>query len=206
MGNPARARLEQLRPPTPQEDHHTAATIQGALSVEQAQELFELLLSQIRKIIFGADDSGRWFDPVESVFGVDASLKSILTGMGYIVPDHLRSNVGEFTVPASVQVGRLVYAIGASTVDHADYLDETTAPAIAIVKDKPTATTATLVFGGRAGGLSGLTPGKGVFLGPDGELIQEGSLPTAPGSVVQRVGAAISATMIIFAPMVPVIL
>ena len=153
MADPARARLEQLRPPSPQEDHHSAATIQGALSVEQAQQLFELLLSQVRKIIYGADDSGNWFDPVETVFGVDASLKGLLAGMGYIVPDHLRSNVGEFTVPFSVQVGRLVYTTGANTVDHADYSTETKIPAVAIVRDKPTATTATLTFAGRVGGL-----------------------------------------------------
>lgn len=206
MANPARARLEQIRPPSPQEDHHTAAEIGEALSVEQAQELFELLLSQIRKIIYGADDSGNWFDDVETVFGTDASLKSLLIGSGTIVPDHLRSNIGEFTVPATVAEGDLVYTTGNSTVDSADNSSESTAPAFAVVKDKPSSTTATLVFIGRVGGFSGLTPGKSVFLGSDGGLVQEGSLPTTPGSVVQRVGHAITESMIVFAPQVPIVM
>lgn len=118
--------------------------------------------------------------------------------------EKVQSVTGAFTVAASVDVGDLVYLTGDYSGDRASYTATTTAPAVGVVQDKPTGTTATLVFSGLLDGFSGLTPGDELFLGITGGIITSSSLPTSPGNVVQRVGVAVDATTILFSFAQPV--
>lgn len=120
--------------------------------------------------------------------------------------DKLESLPGEFTVPAPVSVGDLVYSSGVLTLDAAGNASVTTSPAIGIVIAKPLATTATVAFAGKIGGLVGMTAGALQFLGTSGSLIEAGSLPTAAGSVIQQVGVALTSTMLLLDLQIPVVL
>ncbi len=57
---------------------------------------------------------------------------------------------------------------------------------------------ATVYMSGIINGLSGLTPGAQYFLGAAGGAVE--AAPTAPGTLTQLVGTAISATQIQFSP------
>lgn len=110
------------------------------------------------------------------------------------------------TVPGTVNINDLVYSTGDYTADKADNGSTTTTPAIGIVVAKPTGTTAKVKFYGVFTGFSGMTPGAEQFLGAAGALVEPGSLPSTPGSIIQRIGVALSAAVLIFAPGEPVLL
>lgn len=73
-----------------------------------------------------------------------------------------------------------------------------TAPAIGVIVRKPSSQTATVLYLGTLNGYSELTPNADLFLGAAGTLIERADLPITPGSVVQRVGKALSATTVLF--------
>lgn len=102
-----------------------------------------------------------------------------------------------YVVPTSVKLGDFVYSTGALAADRADNGSQATIPTLGIVVAKPTTTTARIVSEGEVDGLSGMTPGADQFLGTAGARIEAGSLPSAPGSVVQQLGVAVSATTIL---------
>jgi len=120
--------------------------------------------------------------------------------------DALVSQSGEYTVPMSSVVGQLVHITGDKTASIADSSGIATAPADALILAKPAAVTATLLFAGKAGVLSGLTPGDAYFLGPSGSVVKSAALPTTAGSVVQHVGYAADADTLVFFPHQPVVL
>lgn len=120
--------------------------------------------------------------------------------------DKLESLSGEFSIPAPVVVGRLVYSTGALSLGAADNVSVTTSPAIGIIIDKPVATTATIAFAGKIGGLSGMTAGALQFLGTAGTLIEAGALPSSAGSVIQQVGIAVTSTILLLDLQIPVVL
>ncbi len=110
----------------------------------------------------------------------------------------VRSGVGAFTVPSGVAVGDIVRFTGANTAGVADNSAEATVPAIAVVIGKPTSTTATLLYFGEVTGVGVLTPTAIYFLGTAGGLTTVA--PSAVGSVIQAVGQAIDASVLLFAP------
>jgi len=122
----------------------------------------------------------------------------------WVVLDGGLSKVGEFTVPAGLTVGDIVYPSGNLAADKADNSSSATVPAVAMVVKKPTATTATLLFMGRVDGLAGLTAGDELFLGTGGSIVNASGLPSAVGSYIQKIGDALSTTSMVFKPQLPV--
>jgi hypothetical protein len=111
----------------------------------------------------------------------------------------VESPEGAFSVPLSVVVGHVVRVTGSYTADKADNGSASTY-AVAVVSEKPSPVTATLIFVGVLDAFSGLTPMSRVFLGADGSTVDSGSLPGTPGSIWQQVGVAISSTALLFYP------
>lgn len=109
----------------------------------------------------------------------------------------VQSGDGAWTVPSGVSIGDLVYVTGSFTADLADNDSTSTAPAVGVVIAKPTPTTATLAYFGETS-VGGLTAGVSYFLGEDGGVTA--TAPSTPGEVVQRVGVAITSTILLFDP------
>jgi len=119
-------------------------------------------------------------------------------------PDSV-SEPGEFTVPVSVNVGDLVYPSGNLQADKASNAAAST-QAVAVVVAKPTTTSATLLFMGKVSGFAGLTAGSSLFLGSSGAIVVSTGLPTAPGSIIQRIGTALDTTTFVLDIQLPVVL
>lgn len=119
---------------------------------------------------------------------------------------NITSDSGEFAVDAGVNPNELVYASGSLAAAVADNASLATAPAIGLVLDKPTTTTATILFAGKISTFSGLTVGADYFIGTSGSIITAGSLPTASGSVIQKIGVAVSSTTLLLNIQLPVVL
>ena len=115
------------------------------------------------------------------------------------VAGQLTSLPGEYSDPDNNAVGTLVYMSGDKEVRAASNSSILTAPAAGIILEKLTPTTATILYAGEANFYAGLTPGD-VFLGASGNLIQSGSLPSASGSVLQKVGKVKAPDTIVFFP------
>lgn len=120
--------------------------------------------------------------------------------------DQVTSPPGFFTVPVGVSILDLVYVSGSDAMDAADNGSLATAPVKGIVIDKPTATTATVQYLGHVSGFAGLSAGADLFLGTAGGYVTAGGLPTAPGSVIQKIGEALDATTILLDPKIHVVL
>lgn len=171
-------------------------------SQEQVFERLVLIFSTnttppIRKTIPAETTEARaraWSDSINDI--VDA-IENLVVGA---MTNFLVSGAGQFTVPVATSVGDVVYITGANTADRADSAAIGTMPGIGIVKDKPTAGTATIIYVGMVTGLAGMTPGAVQYVGSLGALVESGALPSAPGSVIQQVGVAESATSLIFQP------
>ena len=119
-------------------------------------------------------------------------------------PDNV-SEPGEFTVPAGAVVGDLVYPSGNLAMTQADNSSITT-QAVALIVEKPTSTTATLLFMGKVTGFAGLTAGNELFLGSSGAIVNKTGLPTAADAIIQKVGSAVDTTTFIFDPQLAIIL
>lgn len=177
----------------------------GSTLQTDAQNLLDdlnAIRSQLKRIIHGSG-VGKWFDDPETVFGSDASLKALVGALGNA--STVRSETGQFTCPIGVSLRDVVYLTGDLTVDKADNSAIATTPIVGIVIDKPTNTTATLVFFGIVTGFTGLTPGTDVFLGTNGGIIVP-PLPTTSGTVIQKIGQVVSSTTLLLDPDTPVVL
>jgi len=197
----SRVRQKQLFPPTNPDDQLSAVQIASTEASTEMQQFWNGVLSQIKRMIFG-DAAGDWFADPATVFGGDASLRALFlsTGGGGGTSTIVQSDSGQFTVPSGSAVGELVYSSGSFGAAQADNSGVGTAPAMGLIVSKPTAVTGTIAFFGRVGGFSALTPGANLFLGVGGSIIEAGNLPTAPGSVVQKIGEALDATTILLNP------
>lgn len=116
------------------------------------------------------------------------------------------STIGQYTVLAGVAVGEILYISGADAASVASNAAIGTMPAAGVVVAKPTPTTATMILLGRVTGLAGMTPGARQYVGVSGARVEAGALPTTPGSVIQQIGVAESATAMIFEPQQIVVL
>ncbi len=141
------------------------------------------------------------FNPFTGTFDAIDEATSTVDAAG-----RTESAAGEFTVGAGLNPGQLVYSDGSLTADLADNGDLSTSPAIGIIRVKPTATTATVTFSGRLAIFAGLTVGADYFMGTSGSTITAGSLPAAAGSVIQKIGVAVSATTLLLNIQLPVVL
>jgi len=111
----------------------------------------------------------------------------------------IESTAGAWTVPIGAAVGDMLYATAAFTAALADNSGIGTAPVLGTIKAKPTGVTATVIYSGEAAVFVGLTVAAEYFLGTAGGIVTPA--PVAPaGTVVQRVGVAASATVLLFHP------
>ena len=104
---------------------------------------------------------------------------------------------GAWTVPAAMAIGQVIFPTGSYTAIAADNGSVATGPAIGIIVQKPTATTATVVYQGEVTNAVGLGAGLQYYLGANGGLILKGAVPSVLGTIVQPIGVAHSATNII---------
>lgn len=96
---------------------------------------------------------------------------------------------------AAEAVGDAVYVTGSATVRRCDPYDPSKMPAIGVITAKPTTTSCVVVTSGRAR-LAGLTTGVAYFVQPNGAAAP-GTPSAGPGPVfVQRVGRAVSSTIL----------
>lgn len=102
-----------------------------------------------------------------------------------------------YNCPPTVAVNDVVYLSAADTVDKADAdVPSTQEPLIGMVLSKPTAVTAIVQYYGEMPGWGGLTPGATYYLTDVAGVISDVA-PTATGKIVQRVGFARSATILV---------
>lgn len=102
-----------------------------------------------------------------------------------------------FNCPLNVAVNDAVYLYGTHEVRKADATALSTAPAIGIVKEKPTTTTCVVVTDGEFDFLAGsLTPGAVYYLakGTPGAIT---NTPISGPGVSQKLGVARSATVLV---------
>lgn len=201
MADPALKRLRQIAKPSNPDDTLSGPAIAGIeSSATDLADFFDGILSQLKRVIHGPD-VGNWHDNLETVFGTTASLKAILSGLGAITPDQIRSDPGRYAVASGVGLCELVYSSGDGQAARADNSNITTANVLGMVVEKPSTVTATVAYVGKVDGFVGLTPGIVMFLGTNGAIIPASAgLPTAPDSVIHRVGICVSPTEFILAP------
>lgn len=130
-----------------------------------------------------------------ALFGVSPALWLPLCGAGY----------GRFSVPIDVVVRDLICTTGDFTGVRADNAIPGLAPVVGAVVAKASDTIALVAYHGSISGYSGFTAGADLFLGNEGGII-EPPLPTAVGTVIQKIGQALSATVLLFDPDQPVVL
>ena len=106
----SRQRLDAIAKPDSFDDQKTAADIANSEAAsEDLGQFKEAMLSQIKRIIHG-DDAGNWHDDIATVFGQDASLKSLLSGVESIITTLLTDNnthyvvIGDTTTDRKIEV------------------------------------------------------------------------------------------------------
>ena len=104
----------------------------------------------------------------------------------------------QYSCPSSVAVGDAVRVTGSDAVDKTDASGPTTTPGVGFVVSKPSATAAVVQHAGPADVLAGLTPGGRYFLAATPGQITT-IPPSGPGQVVQYVGVAVTATVLVVA-------
>jgi hypothetical protein len=107
------------------------------------------------------------------------------------------TGIGTYACPATVAIGDIVYLSAGATVDKASAVSSVTA-AMGVVLTKPTALSALVLFGeGEASVFAGLTPTAQYYLSliPGTAII--GVVGLGAGNIVQRIGQAKSATVMI---------
>ena len=162
------------------------------------------LVPSLRKTVPGESTQAEargWSDEINDIIDGMQNLT-----VGATIVSAVVSAQGQYTVPVGVTVGDLVYITGTDAADKASNAALATMPVAAVVIAKPTTVTATLLYSGRASGFAGMTPGAMQYAGVNGARIESGSLPSAPGSVIQQVGVAVSADQMIFSPKSPIVL
>jgi hypothetical protein len=113
--------------------------------------------------------------------------------------------VGRFVVPSAVDVTHLVCTTGSYAADWADNSLPGMAPVVGMVVAKLTSTLAVVAYRGTIIGFTGLTPGADLFLGSSGGIIVP-PLPDAIGTVIQRIGQALSESSLLLDPSQPIVL
>lgn len=95
-----------------------------------------------------------------------------------------------------VMIGDLVYIKDDDLVDRASGEAEATAPAVGLVRSKPSSTQAIIVYGGEMNGFSGLMKAQTYYLSADPGQVTLVP-PMDPGGVVQKIGFARSSTTLV---------
>ena len=108
------------------------------------------------------------------------------------------SAAGAYTIPGAVTLRKVVYITGAMAADLSDKTLLATTVPLGLVSDKPTLTTATVIYAGEVPGFVGLLPGIRYYLSTLGAI---SATPPDPqldvGQVLLQVGIAISTTTLL---------
>lgn len=103
---------------------------------------------------------------------------------------------GNYSCDAGVSVNDVVYVSSADTVAKADSDNISAQPLIGLVLDKPTSTTAVVIYYGEISGFSSLSVGETYYLSTNPGQITN-IAPSSMGSIVQRVGFAKNSTTLV---------
>lgn len=101
-------RQNKLRKPDDPDDTLDGSGVSGieASAVNQ-EEFWNGVLSQFKRVIHG-NDSGNWHDDPTTVFGTDASLKALLSGVQTITTVDLLDNNSEDIIVGSITTDKSV--------------------------------------------------------------------------------------------------
>lgn len=128
--------------------------------------------------------------------GPNKSITVNSSGGGGVNPNTLVSSFA-YTCPSGVNINDLVYATNVATsVDQANATSLATAPALGFVVSKPIATNCVIAYGGEVSGFVGLVPGASYYI----DTVNGGITnipPSGAGNIIQRVGTAISTTVLV---------
>jgi len=141
--------------------------------------------------------TGDRYEQIELSPAVNGYNWQLFTGNTTIIVDKSKSIRDIRNCDSTLAVGDLVYesATSALTVDEVTDNSDTRL-VIGICIDKPTSTTAEILFKGSMTGLTGYTPGKKIYCSPTGTLTS--SLPSS--GYVQILGNCSDGTQIDFSP------
>lgn len=106
-------------------------------------------------------------------------------------------NEGVYTTTVGTVVNDVVYLSAANTVEPADADDAGKQPLVGFVKDKPTATTAIVIYSGELSGFTGLVVGATYFLSTTPGVVTDIAISGPTGAIVHRVGFAKNSTTLV---------
>jgi len=189
-------RLSQVRKTANPDDTLDGDAI-AAIEVTAAdsEDFLKGQLSQLKRIIHG-NDLGNWWDDIATIFGSDASLKSLLSHA---------SLAGKFncSCTAAESTGKVVYIAGPATgniykVRKADPFDGNKMPSFGVIISKDSPLSCKVQWTGEVSGIfSGLIPGRPYFVGVGGDI----TLTPMIGEVyIQKVGLALSESTLLLIP------
>jgi hypothetical protein len=180
------------------------------------------------KVMFGPDSAGAWLMGeytlssssvltrtailASSANGADVTLASgtkdvFNTPDGASLHRALAASSFKATTDDALSIGSLVYIKSTGNCGLADYTAEGKEALAFAVAACSSGQTASLSLAGTViSGLSSLTPGAFYYMGTAGAIVTLANAPTTTGNVLMKVGTAISATQLMFAPEAPVTL
>lgn len=128
--------------------------------------------------------------------GVGVLTNDGVGNLSWVAPGVTTAVAGSWTCPAGVAVNDAVYVSGSGACDTADADDASKQPLIGVVVSKPTAFTCIVQYYGEVPGFVGLVPNTTYYLSVTPGQITS-TPPAAPGSIIQRIGFAKTATVLV---------
>lgn len=152
--------------------------------------------ADIRNRANAGDSNARQFEDQEDTLNtILRTLQTLQAAVGAVAGGVDVGLSGLYNCSAFVNLGDVVYESAANTVDRADATSSLTSPAIGVVTNKLTSTTAIVTYAGTVNVILGLTAGPYYLAASPGQITQ--TAPTANGQVVQVIGFAKSTTELI---------
>lgn len=158
------------------------------------------------------DGSGNTTEVVSTQAGGSGNENLLLSldSTGRVASTAMPVGVGADTVTATasgaIAAGDMVHFMAAGTVQKADATDNTKNAHGFVLANVADTESALVYLEGPITGLTGLTPGAAYFLSAATPGLATATPPTGTGKIVQRIGNAVSATVINFEPDSPIIL
>jgi hypothetical protein len=161
-----------------------------------ATQTFLSIVAGVKKLITAAQLGGTTYAGQIPALNATTGLLDIT-----MMPSGIGPNTENIVASEAIAAGALVNVYtnaGAVSVRNADNSNTSKIANGFVLAAVASAGTATVYFGGIISGLSGLTPGAQYFLGTVGAPILASALPTTAGTIIQSVGVAFSASVLVF--------
>ncbi len=168
-----------------------------------ATQTFLSLVAGVKKLITAAQLGGVSYAGQIPALNATTGLLDIS-----MMPSGIGPNTENIVASEAIAAGALVNVYSNAGVVNVRNADNTNTSKVAngfVLAPFASSGTATVYFSGIISGLSGLTPGTQYFLGTVGSTIVAGSLPSTTGTIIQSVGIAFSASVLVFEMGDPVI-